>query len=348
MSAWLPSWLPIRRAARADVVGLDVGGPSTKVVRLRRMGDGPTVVAADVLPRLAAPAPGAPETQPDPLPLPKALQGVHAAMAVTTPHTSVRLLVVPGGQEKADQLNFNELLTIPEGLDYRVGYDVLSAENRSEWTLLAAALPQSQARWAAMLLPHGLPALCSLQVGGVATLNAVSAELAAHHGDACALSVEVGTERTNVSAFHKGRLALFRQCAIGSQTLLHSVQQRFGVEDELAPGILEDGVIDASQTVAEAIEPFLRQLVLAREFVERKRMCRIEKILLCGTLLGARHWCARIEAITGIVPVVWDPLAVVPVASGACTDRVKGLESRFAAAMGAALAVLEAGSDLPH
>ena len=338
----------VRRGGRSDVVGLDVGEMTTKIVRLKRVGGAITVVAADLLPRLAPPALDVADVRPEPLTVARELQGRHAAIAVSTPHASIRLLTIPGSHENVEQLNFSELLGVPEGVEYRIGYEVLTADSRAEQTVLAAGMPLAHARWAAALLPRGLPAPCSLQVGGVAALNSMGAGVGDLRGETTVLSVHLGTEVTHVAAFHRGRLALFRQCLIGNQTIVKIVRERLGIEEELVPGILDDSVIDVSQAIGVAIEPFLRQLMLAREFVERKRTCHIERILLCGSLLGTKHWMAHIEATTGIRPEVWNPFAGLPVAAGALTDRVKGVESRFTGAVGAALAALENPRDLPH
>lgn len=313
------------------------------------MGGAITLVGADLLPALLPPEAGASvESHPEPMLLPKPLRGMHAAVAVNTPHASIRLLTVPGTQDKVEHLNFVELLGVPEGANYRIGYEILSAEMRGEQMVLATGVPETQAAWAAGLLSRGLPAPCSLQVAGVSALNCFLYELNQRFGDACALLVQIGAEVTSVAGFYKGRLALFRQCLIGSQVVVKSVRDRFGIEAELVPGILEDGMIDASEIIAGAIEPFLRQLVLAREFVERKRSCRVERVFLCGSLMGSRHWSTHIETTMGLKPVVWNPLATLPATDHALSPRVRGMECRFASAVGAALAVMETGDDLSH
>ena len=334
-----------RKRALTDVVGLDVGGATTRAVRVKRIGDTVTLVAADLFPRQALPALEGEEEHPQPLLMPKPLSALYASIGVTSPQACIRLLSVPGGAETLEQLNFNELLGLGEGVEYRIGYEVLSSEGR-EQSILASALLERQARWAVSLLPQGVPAPCSLQTGGAAVLNCFAHELAAHHGDVPAIFVQVGHDVTDVAVFFKGRLALYRQCMMGSQAIIKTVQERFGIEEDLVPGVLEDDLIDASQPIAAAIEPFLRQLVLAREFVERKRSCRIEKILLCGTLLGTTHWNTHITKTMGITPEIWNPLATLPCLPDALSERVKGMESRFATAVGAALAVLEADHDV--
>jgi len=340
----LYSYLPGRRRHYTDVVGIDVGTTATRVVRVQNVGGTATLMAADLMPAFQLPAADAKgDFRPEPLILPKALRGVYAAVTINTPQVSIRLLTVPGTQEKVEQLNFPELLGVTDGAEYRIGYEILTAEMRGEQMVLATGVPETQARWAAALLPRGLPAPCSLQVAGVSALSGFGYDLTRRLGEGGALLVQIGTEVTNVAGFYKGRLALFRQCSIGSQVIVKGVRDRFGIEADLVPGILEDGMIDASEIVAGAIEPFLRQLVLAREFVERKRACRVEHVLLCGSLMGSRHWSTHIEQAMGIQANVWNPLAMLPVAPHALAKCVQGKECRFAAAVGAALAIMEIG-----
>lgn len=330
-----------RKSVKTDVVGVDVGATTTRVVRLKRTGDTIALVAADLLPHQILPSRQGTELRPLPLILPKHLRAPYAAVAVSSPQGCIRLLSTPSGVDRMDQLNLKEMLGLAEGQEYRIGYEVLPSEGRAEQLVLAVGIPEAQARWASALFPVGLPAPCSLQVGGAAMLNVCGRERTAHQGDTCPLFIQVGCELSDVAVFHKGRLALYRQCTIGSQSVVASVRAKFDLAEDLVPGILEDDLIDATQTINEAIEPFLRQLVLAREFVERKRSCRVERILICGTVLGAKHWVAQIEKAIGIKPELWNPLASFAVAPDALTERVLGMESRFAGAVGAALAVLE-------
>ncbi len=330
-----------RNKIPTDVVGLDVGGVTTRVVRLKRVGETISLVGADLLPRQVMPMLDGEATHAQPLQLPKLLRAPYAAVAVTSAQASIRLLSVPAGAESLEGLNFNELLGLQEGAEYRIGYEVLATEGR-EQSVLAAALPEKQARWAVSLLPQGVPAPRSLQTGGSAVLNCFACELKAHHGDVPAIFVQVGTDVTDMAAYYKGKLVHYRTCTVSSHSIIKVVQERFGIEEELVPGVLEDDLIDASQPIATAIEPLLRQLMLVREFVERKRSCRIEKILLCGALLGTKHWNTHINRTIGLTPEIWNPLAMLPCAPDALTERVKGMESRFATALGAAMAVLGA------
>ncbi len=233
-----------------------------------------------------------------------------------------------------------ERLGLPEGTVHRIGYEVVSTENRDQ-NVLAVSVPEKQTRWAVSLLPQGIPAPYSLQSSGAAALNCFARELTTHHADVPAIFVQVAGDVTHVAAFYKGRLAFYRQCQLGSHAIVRAIQDKLGIEEKLVPGALEDDLIDASAPIASAIDPLLRQLVLVREFVERKRSCRIEKILLSGSLLGTKYWNDPIVKVMGVAPATWNPLDTLPCQPGALAERVKGNESRFASAMGAALAVLE-------
>lgn len=351
MSDLLGKWTRAGRKRKPDVVGIEVGAGATPVVRVRRVGGTLTVTAADLLPPLALPADdgaAAAATRPEPLALARPLAAPYAAVAVSTPRTSVRLLAVPGGAEAVEQINFSEMLGLPGGADYRIGYDLLPSDGRNEQAVLVAGIPEVQARWAAALFSQGLPAPRSLQAGEVAALNCVARELAAHHEDACALAVDLRAEHGSVAAFHKGRLALLRQVPTGGRALVLALQGQLGVEEELVAEFIESGAVDATQIIARALEPLLRQLMLAREFVERKRLCKVERILFGGLPFGVRPWEAQIEKVMGIRPLVWNPLALLPAAAEALAPRAAGQEARFAAALGAALAVMEADGDVPH
>lgn len=336
-----------RKRSRTDVVGLDIGCSTIRAVRLKRTGDSVTLIAADLLPRRVFAEIDAEKSRPAPLILPKNLRGLHAAVSVTTPQTCLRYFSIPGGAEGLAQINFNELLGLAEGVDYRVGYEVLFSDGR-EQNILAAAIPEKQARWVLSLLPQGIPAPCSLQAGGAAVLNCFARELSAHHGDAPTIFVHVGGEVTDIASFYKGRLVLFRQCLLGSASIIKAIQDRFGLEEELIPGILDDDLIDVTPAIQEAIDPFLRQLLLTREFVERKRSCHIETLLLSGAVLGMKHWNSAISRAMDLVPATWNPFGTIPSLPDALNERAKGIESRFSKAIGAALAALEMDSDLPR
>jgi len=339
-----------KNKSRTDVVGLDLGIMDTKAVRIKRTGDAFVLVAADLLPPLVPPQPDVSEIQQAICVLPKVLQGRYAAISMNTLQTNIRLLAVPGGAEKIEQINFNEVMGISEGMDYRIGYEIIPSDSRAETTFLAAAMPQTQASWAARLLPQGIPAPCSLQAGGVSALNAMSRALMPHHsGEDGVLCVVASDETSGIVAFHKGILVLFRQCPIGSQTLARKVQERFGIETDMVSGVLDGGMIDASATIATTLAPLIRQFLLAREFLERKRMSRVEKILVCGELMGVKHWLTLLGAdMGGVRPELWNPFTTLSVASGVLPERIQGMETRFAGAVGAALAVLEGDRGLSH
>ena len=54
-----------------------------------------------------------------------------------------------------------------------------------------------------------------------------------------------------------------------------------------AQQILFDGSFDISQPIAEVMGPFEKQLIVSRDFVERRENCRINKIYAAGGAAGA-------------------------------------------------------------
>ena len=94
-------------------------------------------------------------------------------------------------------------------------------------------------------------------------------------------------------------------------------------------------------TVQEAMGPFLRQLAISREFVERKAGVPIKAWYLSGGITLAAYWTERIRAAVGEDVRIWNPLEGIQVQPDAWPEGLKGQECRFAAAIGSAMGVLQ-------
>ena len=68
---------------------------------------------------------------------------------------------------------------------------------------------------------------------------------------------------------NKGAIILARKLDVGGDAVVDRVQKHLGVEREMAESIMSEGAIDISQSVREVIDPFLRQMMISRDFVER-------------------------------------------------------------------------------
>jgi Tfp pilus assembly PilM family ATPase len=104
---------------------------------------------------------------------------------------------------------------------------------------------------------------------------------------------------------------------------------------------MESGSFDISQAVSEVMEPFNKQLVISRDFVERRENCRIGHLFACGGMAGSRDWVADVQSATGMDVSAWNPFEGYAAADGAVPEELAGQESRFAAAVGSCLASFE-------
>lgn len=329
------------RNARSDVLGIDVGTSATKIVRLKRTGERLALVAAELRPALQPPTANDLTFKSQPLVLDRVLKGVHAAFAISTKDAILKLLTVPGSAEKATELNFADMLGLPEGVDYRTSHRLLDREGRADTHVLATALPESQVKWLCSLLPTGLPVPAVVEVAGLAALTCYLNGPGVEHRDESVMVVDFGAETTTMGILYRGRPAVLRQFGVGSNGVVRQVRQGLGIDDETARGILDDGSVNARAAVHAVLEPFLRQASISRDFSERRFNSRVQRLAVTGGFTANADWCAEVQATLGLVPEPWSPWGMVEVAPEAVSESTARMELRFASAMGAALGALE-------
>jgi len=339
-----------RKTKLDDVVGIDFGASGIKIVHLKRVEKNIKLLGAAVLPPVTLPAMGSVTgpTMADLLVLDKALRGKYAAIATSSNDAIVKLAAVPGGAEKASELsfqNFQELLGVKDESDYRIGFEVVNNKSgRGEAQMLVAAIPEVQVKWLCRQFPVGIPAPASVEVSGLAVMSSFLQGPGRETGEDGVIVVDFGAEISTLVAFHKGAMVLLRQFGIGTRTILKRIQESFGVDESTATEILENGTVDASQAFSLALEQFARQLVIARDFVERRQNCKVARLYVSGGGVSLKEWQAMIRNAVGLEPEPWDPLAGVDIMPGMVPESVMAMKSRFAAAMGAALSALSGGN----
>jgi Tfp pilus assembly PilM family ATPase len=153
--------------------------------------------------------------------------------------------------------------------------------------------------------------------------------------------VDAGARLTFMALFNKGVLVLVRKFDLGTETIVTKVQQQLNVDRDTARGIISDGSFDISQSVRAVMDPFLRQLTISKDFVERREDCRVVKCYLSGGASLLRYGVDEIRGATGVDTGLWNPFANLQIADGAYPAELAGHEPRFAAAVGACLGVLE-------
>lgn len=327
------------RRSPSELVGLDLGSSGVKAVRMRRNKDGVTVLKADILPPLApevaAPKAGRP-------PLPRGLLTNYAALAVSGARASVRILGIPGRFETgpARDLQVQEHAGAGEG--QRLGYAVITPPKlRNENRLLVVTLPEEEAQALLNLFSVGAPAPFSLEVSGLAAITAFLRGPGRAHEQGTVGVVESGERQTTMALLHKTLPVLVRKFDLGMHTVRERVQQRLGVDPETAKGILADGSFDISQTLHEVVDPFLRQLSLSKEFIERREECQVEKLYVSGGMSLSRFWISDLKQASGLDVERWNPFDGLHAAPDALPAALAGQETRFTAAIGACLGAWE-------
>lgn len=321
-----------------DVLGLDVASSCTKAVRIKKIDGVPTLVAADILPRITIPT--SPTIAPEALSLPRNLQGRYVAIASSAPGAIVKLLTMPVHSDKSTDAHLNELMGLSEDSDVRVGYEMIS-ENRSERKLLAAGIPDPVAASLCTLFPSGIPAPCSIEIAGLASMTAFMHGPGANHKNDAIAVIDFGATSSYVAFFNKGVMTLIRKFDLGSESILKKLQSSLGVDEEIALGILNDGSFDISQILSQTMESFLQQLTISWDFVERRENNQISHLYVSGGMSSLKSWSTQVQASTDKEPLQWNPISILNSEPGALPDRYKGQESRFSAAIGAAVAIME-------
>jgi Tfp pilus assembly PilM family ATPase len=89
------------------------------------------------------------------------------------------------------------------------------------------------------------------------------------------------------------------------------------------------------------MDPFLRQMSISKDFVERREDCRVLKVYVSGGTSLSRYWVDEIKSAAGTEVERWNPFASLRLAPDALPASLAGQETRFAAALGGCLRILE-------
>ncbi|MBU1908522.1 MAG: pilus assembly protein PilM, partial [Verrucomicrobia bacterium] len=153
--------------------------------------------------------------------------------------------------------------------------------------------------------------------------------------------VESGEQQTTMALLHRNLPVLVRKFDLGMQSVRERVQQRLGVDAETARGILADSSFDLSQVLRDVVDPFLRQLSLSKEFIERREECQVEKLYASGGMSLSRFWVDELKRAAGVAVERWNPFEGLTMAADALPPALDGQQTRFAAALGCCLGTWE-------
>ena len=329
-----------QRKSPSEVIGLDIATTGVKAVLMKKTKDG--LIVTNVAIFSAMVLGGGDESKKPVLALPKKMLTNYAALTISGDGSSVRILGLQGSPNAnlIDGAQLREQAGLSQ--DYRMGFAVaMVGKGKQETKLLVVGLPEKEVQSVLGLVAVGAPAPCSLELSGLSSLAAfLRGPGKAHERDAVAV-IDAGARLTFMSVFNKGVLVLVRKFELGSESIVTNVQQQLNVDHDTARGIISDGSFDISQSVRAVMDPFLRQLTISKDFVERREDCRVVKCYLSGGTNLSMYWSEEIRNAAGVESEFWNPFGDLRMADGAYPADLAGQEPRFAAAVGACLGVLE-------
>jgi Tfp pilus assembly PilM family ATPase len=254
----------------------------------------------------------------------------------------IKLLSFPGRFDEAAETKVVESMGLDNPDNYRVSYKVISeGHGKAEAKVLTVAVPEADAAASVKLFASGLPVPLSLELSGLATISAFLHACGEQHKEEAVGVVDFGAHGTSFGLFNKNVLALIRRFPVGTGAVLAKVQETLGVDLDTARGIVSDGSYDISQSVSEVMEPLVKQLIVSRDFVERRENCQLTKLYASGALVVSRDLIDEMRSSVGVDVALWNPFQGLTLAPDAVPDSFAGQEWKFSAAVGACVATFE-------
>jgi Tfp pilus assembly PilM family ATPase len=323
-----------KRRCPANLLALDFATSGIKAVRLRKVKDRIVLAAADILPPVGLDA----EKRPV---LPRPLAAYYTALCATMENTSLRVFSRVLSEEEDLQAIVRENLAVPD--DYRArGRVLFRARGKRESTVLGVAVPEQSVQHYLSLFSSGAPAPYSLELSGLAAFSAFIYNCGDQTADQTVCVIETGARFTYAAFLHRNQLQIVNRFDIGSEALVRQMQQSLGVDADMAGTILAGRSVDVSAPLRQILGPLTKQLSIYREFVERQNKSVLTAVYISGGSAASPYWQTAIREVLGFVPEVWNPFEKLELPPEGLPARFIGQESRFAAAVGAALAGMEA------
>lgn len=315
-----------------DLVGIDFSTTATKVVRLKNNKGGLTLAGIDLMPAVDFGA-EAPRIE-----LPRNISAYYGCLSYTSTAAVVRMIntQMPGNDEVIPETKLRELLNVTD--DFRVSARVIKrGKGRQDTSLLAAAIPADDVRFLLNMFPAGPPAPASLEVSGLSFISAFLHARGAECNDTTVCLLETGETVSHFAFLNKGEVTLVGKMPFGARTLRDKLIEDLGVDDELAASILNDRSINISSSLSNILNPFIKQLSISKDFIERHQNCRVSKIYVSGGLSLLPSWSDELGTLLQSEVSHWSPLENIQCDPDIISDEMVQQATRFSAAIGAAI-----------
>lgn len=320
----------------SDLVGIDFATTATKVVRLKKNKSDLSLVGLDVLPAIDF---GSAARR---MELPRNICSYYGCLAYNGPESLVRMVnaPLPAEQEALPEAKLRELLNVED--NFRVGASLVKrGKGRQDSSFLAAAIPQDDIRFLLNMFPSGSPAAASVEVAGLAFVAAFLHARGASVANEAVCLLEAGETACHYVFLNQGTVTLVGKLSFGARTIREKLAADLGVDDELAASILNDRSINITGSVEAVIGPFLKQLSISKDFIERHQGCRVSKVFVSGGLSLLPNVSEEVGRMLHAEAVKWSPLENIQCEPDAVPDVLEKQITRFSAAIGAAIGGFE-------
>lgn len=322
------------------MVGLDFAPDGVRAIRMRK-GAGITVVAADILDPIAT-TPSENSESVASLSLPPALKAKHAALVYQSQGAVMKLINLPGPFVDGSEGKLIRSLGLKNEADFRIGYKVLvEGYGKSESRAVVVAVPEKEVSAVVQVLATGLPVPYSIEVKELAAMSAFLHGTGTRHTEDCVGVIIFGEESSFFAMFNNNAPALIRHFSVGMKSFVEQIKRTLGVDRQTAVGIVSDGSFDISQSVGQLVEPLVKQLILSRDFVERRENCRLSRLYASGQLITSNDALEGIRTALSVDVMEWNPFEALAISEGALPGGIAGQEWTFAPAIGACLGTFE-------
>ena len=329
-------------AALQEVVAVDFSQAEPKCARLRAVNGGVQLAAADVLPPVQEH--GGEAGSKDgrkPVELSKHLMSRSAILCLPGKNALVKLLSLPGHLDGGSEAKIRDDMGVSSG-EYRIGYkDLGYSHGRVETKLLTVAMPEVDVQRYLGYFLSGWPVPVSIELAGLAAINAFVRGYLEHCADKSLGVIQLEDDVSFFAFLHEKELVLIRKYDFGYNNILSAIQSRLSVNRETALNVAADQSFDISQMIKEVCDPFVRQLVISKHFVERRENCRVTRIFIPGHAAASRRLAQEVRVASESEIEEWDAFKGLVVQPEIVAPRLAGQNSLLAASIGAAVGFFE-------
>lgn len=322
-----------------EILGIDLGTTSIKLARLKKSAQNSyTLLEADVLPPMSVDTEG----NMGALQLEKKMQTTYAAVCYSGRNAAIRFLDIPAKIAESRMLETRLRKQLALGSELRVGYSIAKeGPADGDHQVLVVASPEAEITALRQLIREDRPSIASLEISGLAALHSFE-QTATAGANPISCYIEAGAEVTMVSFFVEGRLALARKFEYGTHRILARLQELLDIDEDNAADILYGNPTEVARAGEDPMATFIKQLVTSRQFVEKSENVSVPICFASGGLSYSPYFIRQIQENLGIPAVIWNPLTENGIKN--YPVGLKGVESMFAGALGAAMAVWRAGA----